>query len=152
MALVVAACSSSTKSSPVDSRQQGTPAAADVTAVTVSGDAGRFTFAVTLRSPDVGCARYANWWEVVRPDGTLVYRRILGHSHVKEQPFTRSGGPANIAADEVVIVRAHMHPTGYGGAAFRGSQQSGFQLASDITAGFASALATSPPQPDGCAF
>ena len=124
---------------------------ADVRAVTVSGQAGAYTFAVELSSPDTGCEQYANWWEVVRPDGTLVYRRILGHSHVDEQPFTRSGGPVEIAADDIVLVRAHMHPRGYGGKVVRGSVEVGFAEL-EQTSDFAAELARSQPLPDGCAF
>ena len=50
---------------------------ADVTSVRVSGEPNAYTFAVTVRSPDTGCDRYANWWEVVAEDESLVYRRIL---------------------------------------------------------------------------
>jgi hypothetical protein len=48
---------------------------ADVTAVRVSGAPGAYTFSVTLSSPDTGCDQYADWWEVITPDGELVYRR-----------------------------------------------------------------------------
>ena len=61
---------------------------ADVTAVSVAGEAGAYTFEVTVRSPDTGCEGYADWWEVVSPDGELLYRRVLLHSHVDEQPFS----------------------------------------------------------------
>ncbi|MGA9190363.1 MAG: hypothetical protein WBZ24_01400, partial [Anaerolineales bacterium] len=68
-------------------------AQARVISVDVSGEEGAFTFAVEIASPDTGCDRYADWWEVVTPNGDLLYRRILLHSHVDEQPFARSGGP-----------------------------------------------------------
>ena len=71
----------------------------DVEGVTVSGDPGRYDFAVTLASPDLDCSRYADWWEVVSGEGELLYRRILNHSHADEQPFTRSGGPVATEAD-----------------------------------------------------
>jgi len=116
------------------------------------GSAQAYTFEVTLRSPDTGCEQYANWWEVVRPDGTLVYRRILAHSHPGEQPFARSGGPVAIAADDEVIVRGHMHPGGYGGAAFRGSAAGGFAVDVSVGASFAADLASAEPQSTGCAF
>ncbi len=100
---------------------------ADVTGVEVSGEPGDYTFSVTVESPDTGCEQYADWWEVVSADGTeLVYRRILAHSHVDEQPFTRSGGPVAIAADSTVVVRAHMNNTGYGGQVLRGTVADGF--------------------------
>ena len=126
-------------------------ALADVIAVDVSGSEGSYTFAVTLSSPDTGCDRYANWWEVLDRDGNLIYRRILGHSRVDEQPFTRSGGPVDVAADQVVFVRAYMHPTGYGGIAFTGTAADGFQAAPELPS-IDPGVESADPQPDGCAF
>ena len=125
---------------------------ADVTAVRVSGDPGRYTFAVTLRSADTGCEQYADWWEVVTPDGELIYRRILAHSHVDEQPFTRSGGPVDIQAAARVIVRAHMNEVGYGGVAYAGSPNTGFEPERSVGSDLAPDLADATPLPDGCAF
>ncbi len=121
--------------------------------VTVTGSAGSYTFSVELKSPDTGCDRYANWWEVLSADGKLIYRRILAHSHVKEQPFTRSGGPVKIAEDETVIVRAHMHPGGYGKGkvAMKGNVKDGFKVF-DMPEGFAADVEKKSPQPTGCAF
>jgi hypothetical protein len=124
---------------------------ADVISVEVSGTENDYRFAVEIRSPDTGCEQYADWWEAVTEDGELIYRRILAHSHVNEQPFTRSGGPAAISADTIVIVRAHMHPDGYGGAAFKGSVQAGFEEI-QLEADFAPELEFTDPLPDGCAF
>jgi hypothetical protein len=125
--------------------------AADVTAVAVSGSPGAYTFNVTVKSPDTGCQQYADWWEVVSEDGKLLYRRVLLHSHVDEQPFTRSGGPVLIKPDTVVWVRAHMNTTSYGGVAFKGSVKTGFKPAMP-NAGFAVGLAKQPPLPEGCDF
>ena len=122
--------------------------------VKVSGSESSYTFAVTLKSPDTGCEQYANWWEVVSADGkSLIYRRILGHSHVNEQPFTRSSGAVAIAADTEVIVRAHMYSSGYGEGliAMKGSVANGF-IAYDAALDFGSSLENADPQPTGCAF
>jgi hypothetical protein len=124
---------------------------ADVISVEVSGQAGAYQFAVGISSPDTGCDQYADWWEVVDAEGNLLYRRILAHSHTNEQPFVRSGGPVAIAPDTVVWVRAHMHPGGYGGAAFAGSVASGFEQ-TETTIDFDPAVETMEPQPTGCAF
>ncbi len=124
---------------------------ANVTGVTVTGDAGAYTLSVTLESPDTGCDQYANWWEVLDSDGQLLYRRILGHSHVDEQPFTRSGGPVAIEADQSVFVRAHMDPSGYGGVVFTGNARDGFVAAQTIPE-IADAVESDDPQPTGCAF
>jgi hypothetical protein len=124
---------------------------ADVLTVEVTGNPGAFRFSVEIQSPDLGCNQYADWWEVVDEDGNLLYRRILVHSHVDEQPFIRSGGPIAIDADQVVWVRAHMNSTGYGGSALKGSVQGGFFL-SELSPDFAPDLADTPPLPDGCAF
>ena len=122
--------------------------------VIVVGSENAYNFSVTLKSPDTGCEQYANWWEVISADGkTLLYRRILGHSHVDEQPFTRSGGIVPIMADTEVIVRAHMHPAGYGEReiAMKGSVASGF-MAIDVTKDFAKDIEGLAPQPTGCAL
>ena len=124
---------------------------ADITKVEISGSANNYTFNVTISSPDTGCNQYADFWEVVSEDGDLLYRRILLHSHVNEQPFTRSGGPVDIPANQVVWVRGHMNTSGYGGISFKGSAASGFEASLPIE-GFASELALTEPLPDDCAF
>jgi len=124
---------------------------ADVTGVAVTGDAGAYRFSVTVSSPDSGCDRYADWWEVIDVEGGLVYRRTLAHSHVGEQPFTRSGQPVPIAVDQVIWVRAHMYPDGYGGKALRGTVEGGFREAV-LGVEFASELAEMEPQPGDCGF
>jgi hypothetical protein len=99
----------------------------------------------------MGCDRYADWWEVISQDGQVLYRRVLSHSHVEEQPFTRSGEPVPVEAATVVWVRAHMHPTGYGGKAFTGSVRDGFRVA-DLPQSFPAGLADQPPHPSECRF
>jgi hypothetical protein len=124
---------------------------AEVLSVDVSGDENAYQLLVEIRSPDTGCEQYADWWEVVSQDGDLLYRRILTHSHVSEQPFKRSGGPVSMDADSLVIVRAHMHPHGYGGMAFQGSVERGFEPV-QLDASFAPELDGIEPLPTGCAF
>ena len=124
---------------------------AEPRAVSVTGEEGAYSFAVTLRSPDTGCERYADWWEVLSEDGALLYRRILNHSHPDEQPFTRDGGPVPVRADQTVWVRAHLHPLGYGGAALKGSVSAGFSAGTPPES-FASGVETASPQPQGCLF
>lgn len=124
---------------------------AEVLSVSVSGDSGAYTFFVEVKSPDTGCDQYADWWEVIGTDGSLKYRRILLHSHVAEQPFTRSGGPVPIGADERVYIRAHMNNTGYGSKVAAGTVSSGFGQ-DTIQANFAENLASQAPLPDDCAF
>ncbi len=122
---------------------------ADVIAVSTSGQAKNYRFSVTLSSPDTGCDQYANWWEVISEDGKLLYRRILLHSHVHEQPFTRSGGPVNIESGQTVIIRAHMNNSGYGGTAFKGSVDNGFNRI-ELSPDFASDLEKQEPLPGDC--
>jgi len=124
---------------------------AQIRSVSVQGESNDYTFSVEVKSPDTGCQQYADWWEVVDMDGNLIYRRILLHSHVNEQPFTRSGGPVDISNTRRVIVRAHMNNTGYSSAVMTGSETSGFEQDS-IANDFAENLENTPPLPDGCAF
>lgn len=124
---------------------------AEVLDVKVSGEAGAYNFSVTVSSPDEGCNQYADWWEVLTPEGELLYRRILLHSHVGEQPFTRSGGPVPIESDVVVLVRAHMNTSGYSDQAMEGSFEDGFKSVT-INPDFAADLEETPPLPQGCNF
>ena len=124
---------------------------ASVTDISVNGSAGRYTFQVEISSPDTGCNQYANWWEIVSEDGNLIYRRILLHSHVDDQPFTRGGGPADISADTNVWIRAHMNNSGYGGQVYFGSVRNGFE-ALNHPEDFALKLENEEPLPDDCAF
>jgi hypothetical protein len=138
-------------STPTPNKADDDQILADVLSVTANGTKNAYIFSVEIRSPDTGCEQYADWWEVITEDGELIYRRILAHSHVNEQPFTRSGGPVAISADAVVIVRAHMYPDGYGGAAFKGTVDGGFDaILLDVS--FAPNLETIDPLPEGCAF
>lgn len=125
---------------------------ADVVGVSTTGSAGAYTFSVTVQSPDLGCDQYAQSWEVIDSAGTtLYYRRILMHSHVDEQPFTRSGGPVALQADDQVIVRATMSPGGLGGQAMSGSVADGFSV-TQLAPNFGAALTQEGPQAEACAF
>ncbi|UII76758.1 hypothetical protein LV716_02915 [Flagellimonas sp. HMM57] len=121
-----------------------------VTEVNVTGNENDYTFSVTISSPDKGCNQYADWWEVVDLDGNLIYRRILAHSHVNEQPFSRSGGAVAILENITVYVRAHMNNSGYGKNVMKGSVKEGFK---EFELGiFAEDLDKIEPLPTGCAF
>ncbi len=124
---------------------------AEVTEVKVTGTANNYTFAVTVNSSDTGCDNYANWWEVVTPEGKLIYRRVLLHSHVDEQPFQRTGGVVEIEPEQEVIVRVHLSPGGYSNFAQEGTVTSGF-TAIALADDFAEDLAFLEPLPQGCAF
>ncbi|MEQ9301275.1 MAG: hypothetical protein RIF33_22045 [Cyclobacteriaceae bacterium] len=124
---------------------------ADITAVSASGPTGKYTFNVTISSPDTGCDQYADWWEVVDEGGGLIYRRILAHSHVNEQPFTRQGGTVTVDESENVWIRAHMNNSGYGGVTFFGRAKDGFEPR-EMAEGFAADVENESPQPTGCAF
>lgn len=150
----VASCAIATSAArstlPAQAQVAG-PVLADVIKVEPRGSAGAYLFLVTVRSPDTGCEQYADWWEVITPAGELLYRRVLEHSHAKEQPFARSGGPVDVDEEQEVIVRAHMNRAGYGGAALRGTALTGLEP-TVVAAGFAEELASRAPLPQGCAF
>lgn len=124
---------------------------ADVISVDVSGSAYQYQFSVGISSPDTGCEQYADWWEVLSENGELIYRRILDHSHVNEQPFIRSGGSVDINPDQVVIIRAHMNQAGYGGVVRKGSIDSGFVI-TKLPSDFAPEVEIELPLPTGCNF
>jgi len=131
--------------------ETNTEAKARVVSVSASGSENSYTFSVGISSPDTGCDQYADWWEVITEDGELLYRRILAHSHVDEQPFIRSGGTVDISNTDIVIIRAHMNTSGYGTDVYKGSINTGF-TADGVDQDFAQNLATVDPLPSGCAF
>jgi len=124
---------------------------AEVVGVECTGGPNNYTLSVTISSPDTGCDQYADWWEVFTPDSTLIYRRILAHSHVNEQPFTRSGGIVNVGPDDFIYVRAHMNNLGYGTKVFSGNVRDGL-VADTLATSFAAELETMEPLPGECAF
>jgi hypothetical protein len=84
---------------------------------------GSWTFHVSVRHPDTGWEDYADGWDVVLADGSVLKRgagdpftRLLLHPHESEQPFTRSQSGLVIPEDaRQVIVRAHDLVDGFGG-------------------------------------
>lgn len=75
-----------------------------------------YRFDVTVAHADTGWDHYADKWDVVASDDTILGTRILHHPHVNEQPFTRSLSGVKIQAGiEHVIIRAHDSIHEYGG-------------------------------------
>jgi hypothetical protein len=102
----------------------GGEANADVLHVkAVQAAGGTWTFYVTVRHPDTGWEDYADGWDVLTPDGTVLkpdpaspFTRLLLHPHENEQPFTRSQSGIAIPPDVTQVrVRAHDLADGYGG-------------------------------------
>ena len=78
---------------------------------------GTYRFDVTVAHADTGWDHYADRWDVVAPDGTVLGTRTLLHPHVDEQPFTRSlSGVVVPPGVTTVTVRAHDSVHGLGGA------------------------------------
>jgi hypothetical protein len=78
---------------------------------------GSYRFDVTLRHADEGWEHYADAWDILAPDGTVLATRVLYHPHVDEQPFTRSLSGVEIPAGMAhVTIRGHDKVHGYGGS------------------------------------
>ncbi len=100
-----------------------TAANANVTKVRAIAQQGSWTFHVTIDHPDTGWKDYADGWDVVLPDRTVVkpeadtpFTRLLLHPHENERPFTRSQSNIVIPNDVTsVTVRAHDLVDGFGG-------------------------------------
>ena len=80
---------------------------------------GTYAFRVTVRHGDTGWKHYADKWEVLGPDGTILGTRVLLHPHEDEQPFTRSLADVRIP-DSVkqITVRVHDKVHGWGSKRF----------------------------------
>lgn len=76
---------------------------------------GAWAFAVTVRHGDQDPDHWADWWRVRTVEGKELGRRVLLHSHVDEQPFTRDERIRVPAGVRVVIVEAHDKRHGLGG-------------------------------------
>jgi hypothetical protein len=138
--LLMAACGTTTQATPTPTdsptaepaeagpTEEPTPpsgqADADVVYVeAVEGEGGTWTFNVTVEHPDTGWEDYADGWDVVLPDGTVLkpdpdspFTRLLLHPHENEQPFTRSQRGITIPNGvTTVTVRAHDLVDGFGG-------------------------------------
>jgi hypothetical protein len=78
---------------------------------------GAYRFDVTLSHADEGWEHYADKWDVVGPDNTVLGTRTLYHPHVNEQPFTRSLSGVKIPEGiREVSIRAHDSVHEYGGS------------------------------------
>ena len=89
---------------------------ADVVEVVATQGGGSWRFDVTVSHGDEGWEHYADQWDVVTPDGTVLGTRVLRPPHVNEQPSTRSlTGVAIPDGVETVILRARDSVHGYGG-------------------------------------
>ena len=90
---------------------------ANVVGVKISKEsANSYRFDVTVRHDDKGWDHYANKWDVVAPDGSVLGTRELAHPHENEQPFTRSLSGVRIPDGvEKVTLRAHDSVDKYGG-------------------------------------
>ncbi|MDX1605938.1 MAG: hypothetical protein R3202_07070 [Candidatus Competibacterales bacterium] len=91
---------------------------ADVLAVEAIRTGDRvYRFEVTVRHADTGWDHYADRWEVLAPDETVLATRVLYHPHVDEQPFTRSLGGVEIPKPVTEVrIRARDSVHGHGGA------------------------------------
>jgi hypothetical protein len=84
---------------------------------------GTWTFHVTVEHPDTGWEDYADGWDVLTPTGEVLqpdrssqFTRLLLHPHETEQPFTRSQSRIAIPEDVTQVrVRAHDIVDGFGG-------------------------------------
>jgi hypothetical protein len=90
---------------------------ADVAGVKAkAGDDRTWSFSVTVRHDDEGWDHYADKWEVLGPDGTVLGSRVLLHPHVSEQPFTRSLSGVKIPEGvQRIFIRARDSVHGFGG-------------------------------------
>jgi len=109
---------------PTATSETTNAANADVVYVKVVETAvSTWTFAVSVDHPDTGWEDYADGWDVLLPDGTVLkptadspFTRLLAHPHVGQRPFTRSQSNIAIPVDvTMVTVRAHDLVDGFGG-------------------------------------
>lgn len=89
---------------------------ADVIDATVERAGAQWRVSATIRHADTGWDHYADGFEIVGPDGTVLGTRMLHHPHVEEQPFTRSHTLTIPDGVSEITVRARDSVHGSGGA------------------------------------
>jgi hypothetical protein len=133
-----------------------------------SGQPKDYTLTVKIQSPDESCQKYADWWEILTPEGKLIDRQLLQAPHRDEQPFLDSLEKVSIEADQAVIIRAHFEgeyvsgndpleddrfgqgyisKSGYTDQALQGSINEGFEVVR-ISENFANWLEQQEPLPE----
>lgn len=89
---------------------------ADVKSATAQKSGTTWQFSVEVSHADEGWKHYANSFQILTMDGTVLGTRVLAHPHVNEQPFIRSLGGISIPqGTKKVRVRAGDLEHGYGG-------------------------------------
>lgn len=82
----------------------------------IKGGSNEYQFKVTVLHKDEGWKHYADKWDILAPDGTVLGTRTLLHPHVDEQPFTRSLSGVKIPEDiKAILLRSHDSVHEYGG-------------------------------------
>ncbi|PCI39293.1 MAG: hypothetical protein COB46_09175 [Rhodospirillaceae bacterium] len=67
-----------------------------------------YRISVSVLHADSGWDHYANSWEVLDQNGTVLGTRVLLHPHENEQPFTRSLSGVKIPkGTSKITIRAH---------------------------------------------
>ncbi len=89
---------------------------ADILDASAERAGDQWLISATVQHADTGWDHYANGFEVVGPDGTVLGTRVLYHPHVEEQPFTRSHTLFIPAGITEVTIRALDSVHGGGGA------------------------------------
>ena len=121
MSALLGACRASPP--PPASPVQANAGDADVVFVQALDEGASWTFLVSVHHLDLSWQDYADGWDVLLPDGTVIkpdpgspFTRLLLHPHVGEQPFTRSQVGIKIPAGTAQVrVRAHDIVSGWGG-------------------------------------
>ncbi len=72
-----------------------------------------YAFSVTLKHPDTGWSHYADRWDIVTEDGTVLASRTLYHPHGNNEPFTRSLANVSVPiGTNTVIIQANCNVDG----------------------------------------
>ncbi|MGR3274057.1 nSTAND1 domain-containing NTPase [Acaryochloris marina NIES-2412] len=116
---------------------------------------GKHTLKVNLYGPSKGCEQYIDWWEILSEDQELLDRRTFNTNHEAQQTFPGNSKPIQVAVDQTLLVRAHLHledkdKSGYEARqAWEGNIKDGFKMIR-LPENFATDLAKADPQPKPC--